>query len=116
MTAKQRAYDRAVSTTSRPREVCVIGGGSSDKAESYVIVAESVQAQEDKLNRIRTEILDAISKVEDNTLATLLTEYYVNGRTWEEVAVAISYSFEHLHRCLHPKALRKIEDIIKCQV
>lgn len=116
VTARQRAYDRAVSTTSRPRDVCVLGGASGDKAASYVVVADSVRAQEDNLNRVRSEILDAIGMVEDNTLATLLTEYYINNRTWEEVAVALNYSWEHIIRCLHPKALRKIEDIIKCHV
>ena len=81
-----------------------------------MVLADSVRAQEDNLNRVRSEILDAIGMVEDNTLATLLTEYYINNRTWEEVAVALNYSWEHIIRCLHPKALRKIEDIIKCHV
>lgn len=115
-TAKQRAYDRAVSTTSRPRDVCVIGGASGDKAASYVVVADSVRAQEDKLNRVRSEILDAIGSVEDNTLATLLTEYYVNCRTWEEVAVAINYSYSQVVKYLHPRALREINRAIECHI
>lgn len=115
--ARQRAYDRAVSIVARPREVCVIGGGVSspdDKNASYVIVGEAIKEQEDKLNAIRAEIIEAIGVVEDNTLAALLTEYYVNGRTWEDVAFALDYSYSQVVKYLHPKALKAINDAIEC--
>ena len=113
--SRQRAYDRAVSTTARPREVCIISGGAapSSKATHYLELCEEVEAQIDELNRIRAEILHAIRGVQDSTLATLLIEYYVNGKTWEQVARCINYTFRNTTR-LHRKALRAMEHVLQC--
>ena len=114
--ARQRAYDRAVSTTAHPRDVCVIGGNTAapdDKAASYVIVDEEVRRQEAALNRIRAEILDVIGLIEDNTLAALLTKYYVNGETWEQVAVDMNFSYSHVVQNLHPRALAAAKECIE---
>lgn len=114
--SKQRAYNRAVSSTARPREVCVVSGGdaSGNKAVRYVELCEEVEAQIDELNRIRTEILHAIRGVQDSTLATLLIEYYINGRTWEQVAVCLNYSYSQVVKYLHPNALREVQHAIEC--
>lgn len=114
--SRQRAYDRAVSTTARPREVCIISGGAapSSKATRYLELCEEVEAQIDELNRIRAEILHAIRGVQDSTLATLLIEYYVNGKTWEQVAVILHYSYSQVVKYLHPNALREVETAIEC--
>ncbi|WP_087064159.1 hypothetical protein [Intestinibacillus massiliensis] len=114
--SKQRAYDRAVSTTARPREVCVISGGKAapdEKNAAYIELCEEIDRQIDELNRIRAEILHVIRGVQDSTLATLLIEYYINSKTWEQVAVAIHYSYSDTVQKKHPKALRTIEQIVK---
>ena len=59
---------------------------------------------------MRAEILQVIGQIEDNTLAALLTEYYVNDRTWEEVAVQMGYSWRQTMR-LHGQALGKVREI-----
>lgn len=113
--ARQRAYDRAVSSTARPRDVCVIGGIMSspdDKNASYVIVEEAVKEQEEKLNCIRAEILDVVGLIDDNTLATVITEYYINAKTWNEIAIGLNYSFAHVTKELHPKAILEVEKIL----
>ena len=110
--SRRRAYERAVSSAAHPREVCVIaGGGAPDgKAARYAELCGEVEAQIDELNRIRTEILHAIRGVPNSTLATLLIEYYVNGKTWEQVAQCISYSYSQVVKYLHPAALRAVQD------
>lgn len=116
--SRQRAYDRAVSATAQPRDGCVTGGGAAapdDKAAGYAIVGEEVEAQLAELNRIRAEILRMCRRVEDNMLAALLIEYYVNGKTWEQVAVGLGCSWRHVHR-LHARALKKLEDVIECHI
>lgn len=111
--SRQRAYDRAVSTTARPREVCIISGGEpGNKATHYVELCEEIEAQIDELNRIRTEILHAIRGVQNPILATLLIEYYVNGKTWEQVAGCINYSYSDTVQEKHPKAIRAIEQVL----
>lgn len=60
-----------------------------------------VRAKELKL-RIRSEI----QNVQDNRLCTLLSEKYVRGRSWEQVADAIGMkSVKHVREGLHSQAL-----------
>ncbi len=60
-----------------------------------------VRAKELKL-RIRAEI----QNVQDNRLCTLLSEKYVRGRSWEQVADAVGMkSVKHVREGLHSQAL-----------
>ena len=108
--SKQRAYARAVSSTAGLGER-VSGGEPGDKFLNYTDVSSEVDRQTKDLDQIRAEILHVIGQVEDNTLATLLTEYYVNDKTWEEVAVKIDKSWRWTMN-LHGKALKAVEKIL----
>lgn len=112
--SKQAAYYRATSATAVPKIVPGGGGGFQSKSETYALLSAEVDEQIEELNRIRTEILHATRSVKNSTLATLLIEYYVNGKTWEQVAVDMGYSWRHIQR-LHGLALKKIEDGIQCR-
>lgn len=107
--SKQRAYARAVSSTAGLGER-VSGGEPGDKLAAYAEVSLAADQQIEKLEQVRVEILHVIGQVEDNTLATLLTEYYVNDKTWEEVAVQMQYSWRQVMR-LHGQALCEIRAI-----
>lgn len=109
--SKQRAYARAVSSTAGMSER-VSGGEPGDKLAAYAEASLAADRQIEKLEQTRAEILQVIGQVEDNTLATLLTEYYVNDKTWEEVAVHMQYSWRWTMK-LHGKALRAVEAILK---
>lgn len=60
------------------------------------------------------ELLDAMQKIEkaidvlDSTERTLIRLYYIEGVTWEEVAVQLGYSWRHVHR-IHGFALEKLK-------
>lgn len=108
--SKQRAYARAVSSTAGVGER-VSGGEPGDKLAAYAEVSLAADRQIEKLEQVRAEILQVIWQVEDNTLATLLTEYYVNDKTWEEVAVKIDKSWRWTMN-LHGKALKAVEKIL----
>ena len=88
------------------------GGEPGDKLAAYAEASLAADRQIEKLEQTRAEILQVIGQVEDNTLATLLTEYYVNDKTWEEVAVHMQYSWRWTMK-LHGKALRAVEAILK---
>lgn len=108
--SKQRSYARAVSSTAGLGER-VSGGEPGDKLAAYAEVSLAADRQIEKLEQVRAEILQVIGQVEDNTLATLLTEYYVNDKTWEEVAVQIDKSWRWTMN-LHGKALKAVEKIL----
>lgn len=108
--SKQRAYARAVSSTAGMGER-VSGGEPGDKLAAYAEVSLAADRQIEKLEQTRAEILQGIRQLEDNTLSTLLTEYYINDKTWEKIAEEQHYSFRQIMR-LHAKALQQIQSII----
>ena len=56
----------------------------------------------------RSEIIEAIGEVGDESLQRLLWMRYVHGASFEEVAVDMGYSYRHVVR-LHGDALQKIK-------
>jgi len=93
-------------------------GNTSDKVQTsrkntsenwyieYADYSREIDNQIDKLIRIKREIQNAINRVSDSTLCTLLIERYINFKTWEQIAVDMNYSLRGVHN-LHHKALQK---------
>lgn len=111
--SKRRAYERATSAVAPIRDGYVHNSTPGSKSEAYAILSKEVDRQVEELNKKKAEITKVIGHVGDNILATLLTEYYVNGKTWEEVAVCIGYCYQDTIQRKHPAALRKIDRILK---
>ena len=109
-TSKAQAFARATSRTAGGGEH-ISGGEPADKHAAYAELSLAVDRQIEKLEQVRAEILQVIGQIEDNTLATLLTEYYVNDKTWEEVAVQMRYSWRWVRR-LHVRALEQVQEIL----
>ncbi len=115
--SKRRAYDHATSGTRALRRDFAGSSGNStsdSKNDVYAVLSVEVDRQKDEVDRICAEITHVIGQVEDNVLATLLTEYYVNGRTWDEVAEVTNYSTRYVHR-LHKKAIEAVRGILNEQ-
>ena len=94
------------------------GSDVSNPTESrYMRVAamdERINAEIDNLVDTKLEILDAISEMQDDTLQTLLTLYYVRCLpTWEDVAEQMHYSHAHVTKTLHPAALSAISCVLE---
>lgn len=109
--ARSGAWERATSVTPNSG-MTVQGGDISRKTESYAVLTDKINDECARLYFIKSEILETISKVEDNTLNTLLTEFYINGASWEQTAVRINYSYYHTIHVLHPRALAAVDRII----
>lgn len=71
-------------------------------------VAELIAEEVTELARLRDQIQQAIESVEDETLRLLLELRYIDGRTFEEIAVEMNYCYMHITR-LHGKALEAIK-------
>ena len=109
----EKAYEFATGTTVSNAGDTVAHSGVSRKPEQYSILAERVDAEKRRLSGILAEITGAIAQVEDNTLATLLTDRYVMGMSWEQVAADVGYSCGHVKNRLHPDALRVMDEILE---
>ena len=62
--------------------------------------------------QIKAEVLAAISKVQNTNYRTLLTLRYIDGLSWEEIAVEMHYSYRHACR-VHGRALIEISEVLK---
>lgn len=70
--------------------------------EEQLVVKRTEQAEKQKC------ITEAISALEDDDECTIMTEKYINGKTWEEVEKDNGYSWRTMHR-IHAAALKKIK-------
>jgi DNA-directed RNA polymerase specialized sigma subunit len=131
MTAKQwlnraRRIDREIRTleevitSTRERLESVTQSYSGDGAQSTkdphkfdrLVELESLDNEKiDEQIQIKTEILEAISQIRDRRQRIVLTEYYLNMKTWEQVAVEINYSWRQVMN-IHGRALQEMQKII----
>lgn len=110
---KENAWDAATRTNASAGSARG-GTGVSRKPERFIETSSAVDEAYKRLDSVLAEITRVIDHVEDNTLATLLQERYVNMRTWEEVADRVGYDYVHTVHRLHPKALLAAKDAIEC--
>ena len=87
------------------------GMGESNKLQSVVERLEEQETKIDKkvddLYEVKADIEKAINTVDDDTLRLLLRYRYINGWTWERIAVEMCYAYRNVTR-LHGKALALI--------
>ena len=109
--ARDEAFTAATSTTcgTEGEKIQVSQKNTSEaKIIRYTAYTEQIDKRIDELYRIKQEILDAVSAVENATYRTLLFERYVLFKTWEQIAVDMNYSWRQIVR-LHGKALGEIK-------
>lgn len=89
---------------------------SSDKlgeAVARIVDAEArVEAEIEMLIATEREIEKVIKSVSDQTLSTLLYERYINGKTWEQLAVQMNYSYRGVTKA-HGRALIAVKECIE---
>lgn len=96
------------------------GTGKSDPVGNQAAkIADQIQKLEIKqlkkrgeLWLKRSEIIETIGMVEDEALNRLLWLRYVQGVSFEEVAVDMHYSYRHVTR-KHGEALLQVEKVLK---
>lgn len=81
--------------------------GDSGEVAQYIEIGEEITRELRNLHRLRREIRSIISTLQDDTLQTLMLYRYINGMTFEEIAVRMHYSYVHVCR-LHGQALSQI--------
>lgn len=108
---------RAMATRITPNYGAESGGvhQTGDKlgaAVARIMDAESRVSDElELLEATEREVIRTISSVQDGTLSTLLYERYINGKTWEQIAVKMNYTYRRVTQ-LHGKALNAVKDFL----
>ena len=97
--------------TARPKEVVVQGGQTADPTQivdRLVDLEAEINAEITQLIEIKRDIERAVDTVEDHRLQLLLRYRYLDGMTWEHVAVAMDVTWQHIHK-LHVLALKNLK-------
>lgn len=63
---------------------------SEEDTEYAEELRKHIKADIEKHKEIKLRIRDEIQQINDHRLSTLLTEYYIRGRSWEQVAEALN--------------------------
>lgn len=108
--AKQEAYENALGIavdTSKESVQSSKGNTTENKLVHLLEYDFLLNKRIDELVGIKKEILQVINRVENTVYRALLIAYYINCKTWDEVAKELNYDIRHIHR-LHGWALKKI--------
>lgn len=106
------AWELATNTTPNLTGDAIDHGGRISRApENYVAVANQITSYETEMLKKQQEIMAIVHRIKGNTERAIITEHYVNGLTWNETALKVSYTCEHVKR-IGKAALLQVYDFL----
>lgn len=82
----------------------------SDKIAKIQELEEKINAEWGELIYVRTQAEEKIEQLPDPMHRAVLTERYINGKDWENIAVDLHYSWKGVFK-LHGRALKSFETV-----
>lgn len=86
-----------------------------EAVQKYVDACTDAGIYLDMLSDLRRKIEAEIESVKEPKLRTLLRMRYICGKTFEQIAVDMNYSWRQTVR-LHGAALLAVKDVIECHI
>lgn len=83
---------------------------AADRLTPFLLLDTELEDAIDRLFTIQREILETVETVENCNARILLTERYVNFKTWEQIAKDMCYSLRWVYR-MHQRALEQIKSL-----
>lgn len=77
--------------------------------ERIIEEEKKFESKIDHLINVQSEVESAIADVEDGKYKALLMMRYLNGKSFEEISVALGYSYHYVVHDLHTKALKAVK-------
>ena len=87
-------------------------GDLSDAIAALEKYAARVSAQWDRLIVMREEAKVQIDQIADGRYREVLHRRYLQGESWEYIAVGMGYAYHHIHK-LHGQALNEFEAVFE---
>lgn len=114
---KRSAYERATGASAAPDKLPGGGGKGNDVFTAYVQYAALLDERAVELLDVQREIEQVICRLPSRIDRTVLRGYYLEGLTWEQVAVDVGKSVRQVLR-IHGRALEEVHKIndIECRV
>ena len=117
--AQQKRLRELATCVSPSSGGCGHNSGVSDKVGSLCAkIADldaEINAEIDKLVDEQKDIMQTISRIDDERLRVILTERYIGCKTFEQIADDIHYSYKQTCR-LHGQALICVQDVLECPI
>lgn len=88
----------------------VSGSRDPHKFDKLAELNETINAKIDMLVDVKREITEAIYQLDDGRQRAILLEYYIAGKTWEEVAANLHFSWRSL-MYTRKRALARFEEL-----
>jgi len=109
---KQDEWDKLTKITANTNGDTVQATKDPHKYDGYADLCYYIDTEVDRLERIKAEIMQTILKLRDLRYRDILIGYYVNMKSFEQIAVEMRYSYVHVTR-LHGWALKAAERLLK---
>ena len=89
-----------------------VGGDFTRIIDKIVLLQDTINAEIDELVELKQNARNLISKLTDVRYQTVLTEYYINHKKWEQVADIMNYDLRYVYK-VHGRALQLFSEILK---
>lgn len=107
-----RMKERALSITQNYEKDGAQSSGDPHKYDAIVELEDYIDQKVDELAATKQTVLETIDKLQDERQRSVLTSYFVNGNTWEQTAVSLGYSYQHIRR-IYKKALKAVDALME---
>ena len=108
-------HAQATKTTSVLSDMPRSGGEQDGLAKTIAKIVDLKKGLRDEIEEyieLKEEAIKLIDSMSDGRHRLVLTYRYINGKTWEEIAVEMHYTYQWVHR-LHGQALIEFEKVLK---
>ena len=75
--------------------------------------AKKLEEEAKRMQNAMDDVQNVINSISNPTYRQVLTYRYINGYTWEQIAVKMNYTYRNITR-LHGKALRNV--VLECYI
>lgn len=115
MKEKEDVRDRVCKITQSYTGDAVQSTKDPHKFDRAVELEMEIDRHIDQLIEVKTEIIHGIMQLSDGRYREILRLRYLSGKTFEQIAVEMNYSWRHVCT-LHGRALLKMEEVVNGKV
>lgn len=112
---QQHTRDRLTNITQTLTADIVSGSHDPHRFDKLAELESEIDNKVDDLVAVKTEIYRTLCKLPDRNQRLVLIAYYLDMTTWEQIAVNMNYSYQHI-MWIRKKAIEEVDALIKDKI
>lgn len=112
---QQHTRDRLTNITQTLTADIVSGSHDPHRFDKLAELESEINNKIDDLVAVKTEIYRTLCKLPDRNQRLVLIAYYLDMTTWEQIAVNMNYSYQHI-MWIRKKAIEEVDALIKDKI